>query len=181
MIYSLLCDPKNLLQSQPPSRQTRSQLYQSASQLPISPPCSFYHLSPNMTHESAHLLSRLLVWDPDKRLTAAQALKHVYVRTGRLRYHTSLCRCCCITANGIRHVANHDFEPIPKRAFCDKYEQDLSSVEDVRVAVCDFINSQPCGRKTPLRINQNSPVFPRFVASTVAHPVSSHHSPAKVM
>lgn len=180
MIYNLLCDQKGL-QTSNLSRQSRNQLYQTASDLPIAPPCTFYHLSPNMTHESAHLLSRLLVWDPEKRLTASQALKHVYVRTGRLRYHTSLCRCCCITANGIRHVADHDFEPIPKRPFCDKYEDDLRTVEDVRVAVCDFINSQPCGRKTPLRINQNSPVFPRFVASTVAHSNPVQHSPSKVM
>ena len=41
-------------------------------------------------------------------------------------------RCCCIPANGIRHVQNHDFEPVPTQAFDDKYEQELSSVEDVR-------------------------------------------------
>ncbi|XP_076800323.1 serine/threonine-protein kinase NLK-like [Clavelina lepadiformis] len=173
MIYNLLGDRKTavpLSQSSSNSRdrQSRAQLYKSVSRLP-APPSTFYHLAPHMTHESAHLLSRLLVWNPEKRVSCTEALRHVYLREGRMRYHTSLCRCCFIAADGIRHASEHEFEPVPDRVFNDSYEDQLHSVEDVRNAVTEFINSQPCGRKVPLRINPDSVVFPRFVASTVAH------------
>uniref|UniRef100_H2Z495 Mitogen-activated protein kinase n=1 Tax=Ciona savignyi TaxID=51511 RepID=H2Z495_CIOSA len=175
MIYNLLVD-SNVAPSQQFSHRSnstldmeaRAQLYQSVSRLPAAP-STFYHLAPNMTHEAAHLISRLLVWDPSKRVSCTEALRHIYLREGRLRYHTSLCRCCCITAEGIRHAADHEFEAMPDMVFDDSYEDDLRTVDDVRNAVTDFINSQPCGRKAPLRINPNSAVFPRFVASTVAH------------
>nr|CAB3264350.1 Nemo-Like kinase [Phallusia mammillata] len=168
MIYKLLCDPNNTQPSaRSMDRQTRTQLYKSVSRMP-PPPSTFYHLAPTMTHESAHLLSRMLVWNPEKRVSCCEALRHVYLCDGRLRYHTSLCRCCFVTADGIRHASEQEFEPVPERTFNDAYESELRSVEDVRNAVTEFINSQPCGRKTPLRINTSSTVFPRFMASTVA-------------
>jgi len=64
MIYNLLCGSGDGHQTtQSLDRQARAQLYQTASRGP-SPPSTFYHVTPTMTQDSAHLLSRLLVWSP---------------------------------------------------------------------------------------------------------------------
>lgn len=68
----------------------------------------------------------------EKRFTCAEALRHVYLSDGRLRYHTSLCRCCFVTVDGMRHASEREFEPAPERPFDDSYECELRSVEDVR-------------------------------------------------
>lgn len=81
-------------------------------------------------------------------MSCSEALRHVYLCDGRLRYHTSLCRCCFVTADGIRHASEQEFEPLPDRAFNDSYEAELRSVEDVR-SECLFVLYvyQDCGVK----------------------------------
>lgn len=61
-----------------------------------------YNLSSLATHEAVHLLCRMLVFNPEMRITATDALSHPYLDEGRLRYHTCMCSCCKNTSNG-RH------------------------------------------------------------------------------
>ncbi|XP_039271258.1 serine/threonine-protein kinase NLK-like [Styela clava] len=140
-----------------------------------SSPENFYLVAPNMTHEAAHLLSRLLVWNPKKRVSCAEALRHVYCRNGRLRYHTSLCLCCHLSGIGtdgrqsLRVATEVELEPVPSSTFNDSYENVLKTTDQIRSSIAQFVNSQPCGRKVPLCINTESSVFSKFMASTVAH------------
>jgi len=134
-----------------------------------APPSLLYQLGPAMTHESAHLLSCLLRWNSDKRVSCTEALRHVFIREGRLRYHSSLCCCCWLSAGGMCHSPDTEFEPNPQIAFDDRYEANLDTIEDVRDHISQFINSSPCGRKLPLQVNPSSAIYPQFVASTVAH------------
>uniref|UniRef100_A0A8D2AQF0 mitogen-activated protein kinase n=1 Tax=Sciurus vulgaris TaxID=55149 RepID=A0A8D2AQF0_SCIVU len=65
-----------------------------------------YTLSSQATHEAVHLLCRMLVFDPSKRISAKNALAHPYLDEGRLRYHT-------------------DFEPVTNPKFDDTFEKNL--------------------------------------------------------
>ena len=66
-----------------------------------------------------------------ERVSSSEALNHVFVRDGRLRYHTSLCRCCWLSAGGMSHQ-ECEFEPVPETVFEDGYEATLHTVQDVR-------------------------------------------------
>ena len=107
----------------------------------------FYQLCPMMTYEAAHLLSCLLRWTPSKRISCTEALRHVFIREGRLRYHSSLCCCCWLSAGGMCHSPDAEFEPSPPSIFDDRYEASLDSIKDVQVHISRFINASPCGKK----------------------------------
>ncbi|XP_037553112.1 serine/threonine-protein kinase NLK-like, partial [Nematolebias whitei] len=89
-----------------------------------------YTLSSQATHEAVHLLCRMLVFDPSKRISAKDALAHPYLDEGRLRYHTCMCKCCYTTSSG--RVYTSDFEPVTNPKFDDGFEKNLSSVRQVK-------------------------------------------------
>lgn len=90
-----------------------------------------YTLSPQATHTAVHLLCQMLVFDPDKRITVADALAHPYLDEGRLRYHSCMCKCCYSLANGNRRFTLQ-FEPTASDVFDDEWERRLTSVMQVK-------------------------------------------------
>ena len=99
-------------------------------------PClsALYSLSNQATHEAIHLLSRMLVFNPDKRISCTDALAHPYLDEGRLRYHTCMCQCCHNTPAG-RHYTS-DFEPVAPQRFDSSFEDGLASVHEVKGENC---------------------------------------------
>uniref|UniRef100_A0A8C7DEQ4 Mitogen-activated protein kinase n=1 Tax=Oncorhynchus kisutch TaxID=8019 RepID=A0A8C7DEQ4_ONCKI len=89
-----------------------------------------YTLSSQATHEAVHLLCRMLVFDPSKRISAKDALAHPYLDEGRLRYHTCMCKCCYTTSSG--RVYTSEFEPVTNPKFDDGFEKNLTSVRQVK-------------------------------------------------
>nr|XP_042702140.1 serine/threonine-protein kinase NLK2-like isoform X1 [Chrysemys picta bellii] len=150
------------------------------------PALSVLHLlSGEATHEAVHLLCRLLVFDPEhwgspppdagvprwlsqaRRISAREALAHPYLQEGRLRYHTSMCRCCHSLASG--RIYASDFEPPAAPRFDDAYERGLSSVWQAKELVHSFILDQQKGTRVALCINPNSAAFKTFIRSTAWH------------
>ncbi|KAL3857088.1 hypothetical protein ACJMK2_011784 [Sinanodonta woodiana] len=121
---------------------------------------ALYTLSSQATHESVHLLCTMLLFDPKKRITAADALTHPFLDEGRLRYHSCMCK-CCRTINGVHHYT-HDFEPICHQPFSYAFEDDLTSVSKVKEKLHKFILEQQKGNRVPLCLNPNSVSFKSF-------------------
>ncbi|KAM9001997.1 serine/threonine-protein kinase NLK isoform 1-T1 [Sarcophilus harrisii] len=134
-----------------------------------------YTLSSQATHEAVHLLCRMLVFDPSKRISAKDALAHPYLDEGRLRYHTCMCKCCFSTSTG--RVYTSDFEPVTNPKFDDTFEKNLSSVRQVKEIIHQFILEQQKGNRVPLCINPQSAAFKSFISSTVAQPSEMPPSP----
>ncbi|KAK5869103.1 hypothetical protein PBY51_010062 [Eleginops maclovinus] len=134
-----------------------------------------YTLSSQATHEAVHLLCRMLVFDPSKRISAKDALAHPYLDEGRLRYHTCMCKCCYTTSTG--RVYTSDFEPVTNPKFDDGFEKNLSSVRQVKEIIHQFILEQQKGSRVPLCINPQSAAFKSFISSTVAQPSEMPPSP----
>ncbi|KAL1417614.1 hypothetical protein MTO96_026671 [Rhipicephalus appendiculatus] len=145
---------------------------------PTKPPslAALYTLSPQATHEAVHLLCQMLVFNPDKRISCADALSHPYLEEGRLRYHSCMCRCCQSTPAGRCYVA--DFEPVAPHAFDDSFESELLSVHQVKEKLHKFILERcATSNRVPLCINPLSTAFKSFASSTVAHPSELPPSP----
>ncbi|XP_035290096.1 serine/threonine-protein kinase NLK [Anguilla rostrata] len=134
-----------------------------------------YTLSSQATHEAVHLLCRMLVFDPSKRISAKDALAHPYLDEGRLRYHTCMCKCCYTTSSG--RVYTSDFEPVTSSKFDDGFEKNLTSVRQVKEIIHQFILEQQKGSRVPLCINPQSAAFKSFISSTVAQPSEMPPSP----
>ncbi|XP_067882688.1 serine/threonine-protein kinase NLK2-like isoform X2 [Heterodontus francisci] len=126
-----------------------------------------YMLSDEATHEAIHLLCRMLVFDPVKRISAHEALTHPYVDEGRLRYHTCMCHCCVSVTAG--RIYTSDFEPVASRKFDDTYEKSLSSVWQVKELIHSFIVDYQRKQLQPLCINPQSAAFKTFIRSTAWH------------
>lgn len=137
---------------------------------------ALYTLSPQATHEAVHLLSQMLIFNPDKRISCTNALSHPYLDEGRLRYHSCMCR-CCHTVGGVRRYAS-DLEPLAPTVFDDGFEKGLHSVHQVKDKLHKTI-LEKCGsyNRVPLCINPNSAAFKNFASSTVAHPSELPPSP----
>ncbi|XP_069591118.1 serine/threonine-protein kinase NLK2 isoform X1 [Ranitomeya imitator] len=120
-----------------------------------------YMLSGEATHEAVHLLCRMLLFDPMKRISAKDALAHPYLEEGRLRYHTCMCHCCYSVSSGRVYTA--DFEPTAGDRFDDSYEKSLTSVWQVKELVHRFITDQQQGKRPPLCINPHSAAFKTFI------------------
>ncbi|XP_015927424.1 serine/threonine-protein kinase NLK [Parasteatoda tepidariorum] len=135
-----------------------------------------YHLSPHAGSEAVHLITKMLLFNPDKRISCADALAHAYLDEGRLRYHSCMCRCCYTTPLG-RHYTD-DFEPVANQLFDDSFERNLESVDQVKDRLYRFITDH-CQRATrvPLCINPQSAAFTSFSSSTVAQPSELPPSP----
>ncbi|XP_061683597.1 serine/threonine-protein kinase NLK isoform X13 [Syngnathoides biaculeatus] len=123
----------------------------------------FYTLSSQVTHEAVHLLCRMLVFDPSKRISAKDALAHPYLDEGRLRYHTCMCKCCYTTSSG--RIYTSDFEPVTNPKFDDGFEKNLSSVRQVKDIIHQFILEQQKGSRVPLCINPQSAAFKSFISA----------------
>ncbi|XP_043975323.1 serine/threonine-protein kinase NLK isoform X3 [Gambusia affinis] len=134
-----------------------------------------YTLSSQATHEAVHLLCRMLVFDPSKRISAKDALAHPYLDEGRLRYHTCMCKCCYTTSSG--RVYTSDFEPVTNSKFDDGFEKNLTSVRQVKEIIHQFILEQQKGSRVALCINPQSAAFKSFISSTVAQPSEMPPSP----
>ncbi|RXM28942.1 Serine/threonine-protein kinase NLK [Acipenser ruthenus] len=149
-----------------------SYLLDSQPSLPV-----LYTLSSQATHEAVHLLCRMLVFDPSKRISAKDALAHPYLDEGRLRYHTCMCKCCYTTSSG--RVYTSDFEPVTNPKFDDGFEKNLASVRQVKEIIHQFVLEQQKGNRVPLCINPQSAAFKSFISNFV--PDESHlvHSETK--
>lgn len=145
---------------------------------PSKPPAlpALYTLSNHATHEAVHLLTQMLAFDPDKRLTVTEALAHPYLDEGRLRYHSCMCTCCASTSCGGRQYT-HDFEPTAPHAFDDTWENELRSMSQVKDRLHKFIMSHLARDRVPLCINPMSAAYKSFASSTVAHPSELPPSP----
>ncbi|GIY83824.1 hypothetical protein CDAR_576801 [Caerostris darwini] len=135
-----------------------------------------YLLSSHSSNAAVYLLTRMLAFNPDNRITAQEALNQAYLDEGRLRYHSCMCSCCVTTAGG--RLFTDDFEPIAYRPFDDSFERQLDSVNKVKVELLDFItdhNVRAC--RVPLCINPQSAAFIKFKSSTAAHPSELPPSP----
>jgi len=137
---------------------------------------ALYTLSNQASHEAVHLLCRMLVFNPAKRITAADALAHPYLDEGRLRYHSCMCKCCHTTTAGRQYT--NDFEPICHQPFSYAFEDELVSVSKVREKLYKFITEQQSNNnRIPLCINPNSAAFKSFASSQVAQPSELPPSP----
>ncbi|XP_048089229.1 nemo-like kinase, type 1 isoform X2 [Alosa alosa] len=126
-----------------------------------------YMLSDAATHEAVHLLCRMLVFDPAKRISGSDALSHPYLDEGRLRYHTCMCQCCYSLPSG--RVYTRDFEPPAARAFSHSYEESMLSVWQGKELIHRFITEHQQGKRVPLCINPQSAAFKTFIRSTAWH------------
>ncbi|KAK9977445.1 hypothetical protein ABG768_019259 [Culter alburnus] len=126
-----------------------------------------YMLSDGATHEAVHLLCRMLVFDPAKRISGSDALSHPYLDEGRLRYHTCMCKCCYSVPSG--RVYTRDFEPPADRPFSHNYEQSMHSVWQGKELIHRFITEHQQGKRVPLCINPQSAAFKTFIRSTAWH------------
>ncbi|KAK2829435.1 hypothetical protein Q7C36_017425 [Tachysurus vachellii] len=113
-----------------------------------------YMLSDGATHEAVHLLCRMLVFDPAKRISGSDALSHPYLDEGRLRYHTCMCKCCYSVPSG--RVYTRDFEPAAERPFSHSYEESMLSVWQGKELIHRFITEHQQGKRVPLCINPQS-------------------------
>lgn len=130
---------------------------------PYHPPAmhTLHNLSSRANHEAVHLLCRMLVFNPYKRISVADALTHQYLDDGKLRYHTCMCSCCLTTSSGRQYAA--ELEPCTPIPYDLSYEENLYTVHHVKDAVSNFIVDMH--RKSgvvPLCLNTASPVYHQF-------------------
>ncbi|KAK3752740.1 hypothetical protein QZH41_018714 [Actinostola sp. cb2023] len=153
---------------------SRKILFQAES--PVQQPAlaTLYNLSNQATHEAVHLLCRMLVFDPSKRISCTDALSHPYLDEGRLRFHTCMCKCCHNMPGGRQYVS--DFEPANPKLFDDSYEINLNSISKVKESIYKFVLDK---QKTsvPLCINMASPSYKSFQRSGVAPQPDKGSSP----
>lgn len=138
---------------------------------------ALYILSSQATHEAVHLLCQMLVFNPDKRIDSATALKHPYLEEGRMRYHSCMCRCCHSVGGQRKFCPN--LEPVALIPFDDSFERDLVAVHQVKERLHRTILDRCTGSgRVPLCINPQSAAFKSFTSSTVAS-ASECPSPTK--
>ena len=136
---------------------------------------ALYTLSSQATHEAVHLLCRMLVIDPGKRITATDALAHPYLDEGRLRYHSCMCKCCHTSPAGRNYTP--DFEPLAAHPFSYAFESELTSSSRVKEKLYKHILEQQHTNRIPLCINPGSAAFKTFASSQCAQPSELPPSP----
>ncbi|KJH44311.1 kinase domain protein [Dictyocaulus viviparus] len=129
-------------------------------------------LSPHTTDDAVQLLAMMLQFDPDKRVTVEQALKHSYLDEGRMRFHSCMCS-CCYTNNSIpgnTRIFSTDPDPVHEVPFDPKWEKELSrlSMFDLRDRMYKFVTERTPLFGTPLCINPSSAAYKNFASSSVA-------------
>jgi len=137
---------------------------------PHKPPAlnQFYSLSDQATHEAVHLLCRMLVLNPSKRITAADAIVHPYLDEGRLRFHSCMCSCCSAGAAGRSFCA--DLDPESNTPFDFNFEKSLTSVSRVKEKIFKFIHDQQhrSNSKYPLCLNPHATAMAKIQSARVA-------------
>jgi len=145
---------------------------------PHKPPTltALYTLSNQATHEAVDLLCRMLVMDPEKRISATNALAHPYLDEGRLRYHSCMCKCCNNSSGGRQYTA--DLEPVGTQPFSYAFEEELTSINKVKEKLYKHIfEFQQRNNRIPLCINPGSTAFKTFASSQCAQPSELPPSP----
>lgn len=137
---------------------------------------ALYTLSNQATHEAVDLLCRMLVMDPNKRISATNALAHPYLDEGRLRYHSCMCKCCHNTSNGRQYTT--DLEPTGTQPFSYSFEEELNSLHKVKEKLYKYIfEFNQRNNRIPLCINPSSTAFKTFASSQCAQPSELPPSP----
>ena len=123
-----------------------------------------YQLNSCMTDDAVHLLTSMLMFDPEKRFNVDQALHHSYLTEGRQRFHSCMCT-CCHTKNGQRHYTS-DLDPCHEVPFDPKWEKDLSrlSMYELRDRIYKFVTDRAAMQETPLCINPKSAAYTNFTS-----------------
>ncbi|KAI6177534.1 Mitogen-activated protein kinase [Aphelenchoides bicaudatus] len=122
--------------------------------------------------DAIQLLTEMLQFDPDKRISVVDALQSPYLTEGRLRFHSCMCSCCFnASKRGGRNFTN-DYEPDHDRPFNPLWEKELSrlSMFELRERMYNYIIERKPLYDTPLCININSATFSEFQQSSVAQP-----------
>lgn len=129
-----------------------------------------YTLSAQMSEEAVNFLSLLLTFDPDKRVTVDQALKHPYLEEGRMRFHSCMCSCCGTNPHTSQRMFTHNYEPIHEQPFDPKWEKELSRMNmfDLRDSLYRYVTEKTSQCQVPLCINPNSAAYKNFTSSSVA-------------
>uniref|UniRef100_A0A915NJ95 Uncharacterized protein n=1 Tax=Meloidogyne floridensis TaxID=298350 RepID=A0A915NJ95_9BILA len=128
----------------------------------------FYSL---ITHpqnqESIPLLLEMLKFDPEKRITIDNALKHTFLEDGRMRFHSCMCSCChSITFHGRRErVFCLELDPVHSNPFDAQWEKEMSlkSMFQFREILYDYITKRNPLYGIPLCINTNAASYGEFM------------------
>ncbi|RXG60070.1 Serine/threonine-protein kinase NLK, partial [Armadillidium vulgare] len=137
---------------------------------------ALYTLGNHATHDAVHLLTKMLIFNPDKRYTVVNALDHPYLDEGRMRYHSCMCNCCGSAPCGGRQYTP-DSEPVASQPFDDGWESEIKSIPQLKDRLHRFIISHASRDRIPLCINPLSAAYKSFTSSTVAHPSELPPSP----
>uniref|UniRef100_A0AC34RPZ7 Mitogen-activated protein kinase n=1 Tax=Panagrolaimus sp. JU765 TaxID=591449 RepID=A0AC34RPZ7_9BILA len=128
-----------------------------------------YSLSQQATPEAVSLLIDMLRFDPNKRMTVDQALRHSYLEEGRMRFHSCMCSCC---HNNPRHqrVFCNELDPVHTNPISPNWEKELSrlSMFDLRDRLYKYVTERRPMEGIPLCINTNSASYNDFLKSSCA-------------
>lgn len=134
-----------------------------------------YALSPTVSHGAVHLLSQMLVFNPEKRISCVDALYHPFLDDGRMRYHSFLCSCCHAIGGGAGTAGRQycqELEPVAKKKFDPSYEKELSTLPKAKAQLHYYIRTAH-----PLRpqlfINPNSEQYKNFQNCSPGVPAAS--------
>ncbi|KAF8359370.1 lit-1 [Pristionchus pacificus] len=140
-------------------------------------------ISNSMSEGAIDLLTKLLTFNPDKRMSVQEALDHDYLKDGRMRFHSCMCTCCHTLPSGQRQFTN-DLEPFHNEPFDPRWERELArcSMFDLRDKLYNFVvdrhrNLQSEQNYVPVVINPHSAAYKNFTSSSVAQPSELPPSP----
>lgn len=137
---------------------------------------ALYQLSSDCDDFVMHLMCQMLTFNPNKRLTATEAIRHPYLSEGRLRYHTCMCSCCLHMPSGAIITAP-DLDPTCTEPFKPHFEDDLVSTSTVREKLLHLHNGMRQIAGCPLSINTSSVLYSKFISSQCAQPSELPPSP----
>jgi nemo like kinase len=139
--------------------------------------------------EAKALLMSLLRWDPESRLTAEQALREPYVRSGRARFHYTICDCCpkvgnmadATNATSVTNVsdASQNFEglePVCSTPLQPGFDAGINTVYEGKVKLWTLMQEYFLrdSRAVRVRLNTLSMNYRAFLGSPVAFRSSLH-------
>lgn len=132
--------------------------------------CRLYTLSPATSHAAVHLLSQMLVFNPDKRISSFDALYHPFLEDGRMRYHSCLCTCCQFSNNAKQFCC--DLEPLSPTRFDPTYEKELATIHKAKAQLYLYITGVNA-HLPPLYLNVYSRQYQQFKSCVPGMPLLS--------
>jgi nemo like kinase len=137
-----------------------------------------YALTHATNHEAIPLLQAMLRFDPVKRVSVEEALRHSYLEEGRMRFHSCMCSCCQTSARRER-IYTKIFDPMHEQPFDPLWEKELSrlSMFELRDRLFKYVTERMPKYGIPLCINTNSATYGEFASSSVAQPSELPPSP----